>query len=402
VTAVFVAGLIASGGDSAVVAYAAYAAVGGLLIVLRPRNIVGWLLIGIGLGILGMTRNGGLDVEALGRGAASFTDRAWAWYEGWSGQGTFLGLIALLTVYPEGRLPPQKALARTLIGLAAFLTVLAAIAPTISVGIDAVTFVPVPNPLGILPNLGAVRFVTTAAGDIYGPIGLTVAAVVLTIARYRRATGALRLQLRWLIAAITAVGAAVFLGAVVLTAVGDAAGDLVWIPALFAFPTVPVAIAIAVLRFRLYDIDLVLRRTAAYALLTALLAGLYAGAVVVFQRILRSLTGQDSELALVASTLLLAAVFNPMRRIVQRSIDRRFDRPRLAAEQAFRALAPSLRTEVVPAHLASVLAEAVDQGFRPAHVSLWLREDAVDEGGTAVPETFPRRRADNLGTRSPR
>jgi hypothetical protein len=116
--------------------------------------------------------------------------------------------------------------------------------------------------------------------------------------------------------------------------------------------------------------------------------------VVVFQRSLRALTGQDSELALVASTLLLAALFNPLRRIVQRAIDRRFDRPRLAAERVFRALAPSLRTEVVPAHLATVLVEAVDEGFRPTHVSLWLREDAGDEGAPAggrdVPETARR------------
>jgi len=140
---------------------------------------------------------------------------------------------------------------------------------------------------------------------------------------------------------------------------------------------IPTSIAIAILRYRLYDIDLIINRTLVYGSLTATLIALYFGGIVVLQRIFVLITGQRSTLAVVASTLLIAALFNPLRRQIQSFIDRRFYRRKYDARKTLEAFSTQLRDETDLAALSDDLVGVVRETMQPAHVSLWLRPDAA-------------------------
>ena len=299
-----------------------------------------------------MTWSGGLDLVALDAGSSPLRDAARAWFEGWAGQGTFLGFVVLLLLYPEGRWSSEGRWAGVLLAAALLTTAVAAFAPTVSVGVDSATSVNVRNPFALMPDLPWIRFLTSAAGDIYVPAAVLALALGSTVVRYRRSRGALRLQLRWLLASIASVGAAVVLGALALAFAGDRIGSLAWVPAVAAFPSVPLAVAVAVLRYRLYDIDLVVRRTVTYGVVTTVLGAVYAGTVIVLQRGVRLLTGGRSDLAVVASTLLIAALFTPLRRWVQAGVDRRFHRSRVDTERTLRTVFAALRGEVLAERVA--------------------------------------------------
>jgi hypothetical protein len=187
-----------------------------------------------------------------------------------------------------------------------------------------------------------------------------------------------RQQLKWF-AFSGVVFCAVFAIGPVLWSLPESAGPgWIWTVLFLAgSSTIPVSVGIAILRYRLYDIDLIINRALVYGSLTATLVALYFGGIVVLQRLFVFLTGQQSTLAVVASTLLIAALFNPLRRRIQSFIDRRFYRSKYDATRTLEAFSARLRDETDLEALNNDLVVVVRQTMQPAHVSLWLRPDTT-------------------------
>jgi hypothetical protein len=150
---------------------------------------------------------------------------------------------------------------------------------------------------------------------------------------------------------------------------------------LIVMPSIPIATGMAILRYRLYDIDRIINRALVYGSLTATLVAVYFGAVVVLQRLFVMLTGEKSTLAVVASTLIIAVMFNPLRRRTQFFVDRRFYRRKYDAAKTLQAFSTRLRDETDPDALSNDLVGVVKETMQPVHVSLWLRPDTASRRG---------------------
>jgi hypothetical protein len=352
----------------------------GLLILRRqPRNTIGWVLMTIGAvsALSALADNYatyGLLVEP---GSVPSPDVAAALNEGtwapWIGlMGTFLVLL-----YPDGHLPsPRWRPVAWLSGV------------TIVVVTIAITFLPgtleegpqpdMANPLGFQPTEPIFTVLLTIFLPLL-PLCIVASAAAL-ILRFRRSQGTERLQLKWL-ATAGAVVAVLYLltmvsvGLAELTSLIDERAG--WLTALqsasiLTFLLLPAAIGVAILRHRLYDIDLVINRALVYGTLTATLASTYLGSVLLLQLLLDPLTSQ-SDLAVAGSTLAVAALFRPARARIQGSVDRRFYRSRYDAARTLDAFAASLRHQLDLDAVGTDLRTAVTDTVQPAHVSLWLR-----------------------------
>jgi NO-binding membrane sensor protein with MHYT domain len=214
-----------------------------------------------------------------------------------------------------------------------------------------------------------------------------LASVVGLILRYRRSRGEERQQIKWIAFAASSVGFG-FVGAMVSGLIAFGGGtadsaplwfDLLFTVVLLSFGGVPVAVGIAVLRYRLYDIDLIINRALVYGSLTAMLVLVYFGGVVSLQAALRSLTGRESTLAVVASTLAIAALFSPLRRRVQALVDRRFYRRKYDAAKTLAAFNARLRDETDLDTLGRDLMGVVRGAMQPEHVSLWLGPESAQK-----------------------
>jgi uncharacterized membrane protein YdcZ (DUF606 family) len=274
--------------------------------------------------------------------------------------------VALITVYlpllfPDGRLPGPRW--RPVSWAAAGCGVIAATGLASTPGV-VVNLRALRNPFGVHP--AAVSNIPIAAG-LAGLLGCVVLAVWSLLVRARRGTSVERQQIKWLAYAGCLVAATLVPSTILSLSTGTAAriaeGAL-----MAAIVTVPVAVAVAVLKYRLYDIDRVISRTLAYAIVTGLLAGIYAGLVLLATQVFRF----HSTVAVAASTLAVAALFNPLRRRVQHVIDRRFNRARYDADRTVTAFAARLKDEVDLDSIRDDLAGAVHQTLEPAHVSVWI------------------------------
>jgi hypothetical protein len=243
---------------------------------------------------------------------------------------------------------------------------------------------PIQNPLGIegFSNIyyKAILFIMT-------PL-LTAAAALAVFIRLRRAIGVERQQIKWFAyAAVAYVSAGIL--AYIIPRVIDTP---LWFERVsFALnialiPAVPIAIGIAILRYRLYDIDILINRTLVYGSLTLMLALVYFGGVTATQVVFRALTGQEEQpqLTIVVSTLVIAALFTPLRRRIQSFIDRRFYRRKYDARKTLEAFSAQLRDETDLNALSEDLVGVVRETMQPAHVSLWLRPDTPRKGEQAV------------------
>jgi hypothetical protein len=346
--------------------------VGAIIASRRPGNAVGWIFCAIGLcggaeiftveyGIYALVTNPG----SLPAGVISTWIGTWVWLP-----SVTLTITFLLLLFPHGRLLSPHwwpvawlAAAVTIAG-----TALLAIVPwdLLNPGI------PAQNPVGV----EGLRYLGIAPPVPIFVIGIptTLLSMVSLVLRFRRSRGEERQQLKWFVYAGVLIVGALF----VPLLVPGAASSLLQ---LLVMPSLPVAAGIAILRYRLYDIDLLINRTLVYGALTAMLAGVYVGSVVSLQEALRSLTGQESQLAIVASTLAVAALFNPLRRRIQGFIDRRFYRSKYDARKTLEAFSARLRDETDLDALSGDLVGVVRETMQPAHVSLWLRPDTASKKG---------------------
>src|SRR5215217_3256159 len=197
------------------------------------------------------------------------------------------------------------------------------------------------------------------------------------VLRLRRAIGVMRQQIKWFAYAAVVTVSCTILAYIIPGVIETPLWfERVGFALNIAFiPAVPISIGIAILRYRLYEIDLIINRTLVYGSLTATLIALYFGVIVVLQRVFVALTGQQSTLAVVASTLLIAALFNPLRRRIQSFIDRRFYRSKYDAAKTLEAFSAQLRDETDLEALSDDLVGVVKETMQPAHASLWLHPD---------------------------
>jgi hypothetical protein len=212
-----------------------------------------------------------------------------------------------------------------------------------------------------------------------------VASVLSLVLRYRRSRGEERQQIKWIAFAASFVGL-LYLIAMVCAFIFPSgswfqAGSPLWLDllgyaALISFTLVPIAVGFAVLRYRLYEIDIIINRTLVYGSLSAMLVALYFGGVAMTQAIIQALTGREDlpQLAIAASTLVIAALFNPLRRRIQSFIDRRFYRSKYDAAKTLEAFSAKMRDDTDLNTLRSDILAVVRETMQPEHVSLWLRE----------------------------
>jgi hypothetical protein len=247
------------------------------------------------------------------------------------------------------------------------------------------------NPLGLEE---APPWVFTAGIAILLLLPLCMLASALSLVmRYRRSGGGQREQIKWIAFAAFFVGLVYLITMVSsLTYSGPwgAAGTPLWLgllqqAALVSFTAVPIAVGFAVLKYRLYDIDVLINRTLVYGSLTVTLALVYFGGIVLLQTLFVALTGEKSTLAVVASTLLIAALFNPLRRRIQSFIDRRFYRRKYDARKTLEAFSSKLRDETDLDALNAELVGVVRETMQPAHVSLWLRSSEETGSSSKAP-----------------
>ena len=367
--AVFGLGLLwASVDPFTVLFFLSYAIVGLLLVLRRPGNAVSWLVFAIGFSFLTTTTWPNLDVSGLEAGTAPAWQYVLVWLASWAGSLTFVAYLALTLVFPSGRLPaaPWRLPAIALLGAAVVLAVLPALGTSMYVTVNASVEIVVPNPIGFVPAGDVLRAAPIA---VLAPLVIGVASLLV---RYRRSRGLDRLQLRWLVATIAFVAASLIGAFVTLAVVGERVGDLVWVPAIIAYPTVPVAIGVAILRYRLYAIDRIISRTVGWAAVTAILGAGFAVVLLAVQALLAEVT-QGRSLAVAISTLVAFALLQPVRRRVQSTVDRRFDRARIDAQRTGQRFAERLREEVDMVAIGAELQRTVHHDLRPRTVGVWLR-----------------------------
>ena len=374
------------------VPFLAFPVVGALISFRRPRNPVGWICLADGLlwtfigmsdnyGVYGVAKPGSVPLPVVVAGINN-----WLWVPAVGLLGTYL-----LLLFPDGRLPSSRW--RPLAWLSGAILVLA------SVG---VMFSP-----GPLEHLGGVRnpfglegqhWMTSAGYVVLPLLPLCMLASALSLVlRFRRSRGEERQQIKW-IAFSASVVVMVYLIAMVASLLSPAetwfAGSspawlrLLQTAALLSLTVIPIAVGFAILRYRLYEIDLLINRALVYGSLTATLALVYVGGVVVVQAMVRAVSAQESSLAVVASTLAIAALFSPLRRGVQELVDRRFYRRKYDVAKTLEAFTARLREETDLKALTDEVTSVVRGTMQPAHVSLWLRPNPEPEAKSTTLEQF--------------
>jgi hypothetical protein len=352
-----------------VVALVSCVAVGGLVASRRPRNPIGWFFIAsaacfalqsfaLQYAFYGLrTDPGSLPVA-----------EAMAWVQTWIWAPGVMLLLSFLPLYfPEGRLVSRRW--RWVVGssllVSAALTIQSALLPGDSRGSGLV------NPLGVEALEPLLELSDPLLFAPYFAVLFASAASI--VVRFRRSSGEERQQIKWLAYTVSVMPVWFLVNPVIVD-------DPLLVGAIDAllFAGLPVATGVAILRYRLYEIDRIINRTLVYGALTVALASIYVGGVVLLETLFRALAGQGSQLSIVASTLVIAALFGPLRRRIQGLIDRRFYRGRYDAARTLAEFNTRLRDATDLGNLSEDLIRVVRETMQPEHVSLWLRAPTVD------------------------
>ena len=348
-----------------------YGGAGALLAIRRPRNPIGWLFFGILLVFASSTAADGLGGAAVRAGAAvpGGLPLVLIWVETWAYAALFGLYYALTIIFPSGRIPAGRLGRAIRISFAVPIAavVVAGLGPHLGGNFSA-SYIgrSLDNPVGLAPfpdELAGLLEVVT--------IGLLLSGIISMIVRFRRARGIERAQLKWLVASLALTGVFVVVTVAVILAV-PRIGTGIWILAVLGYATIPPAVGIAVLRYRLYEIDRIVSRTVAWGVVSAVLATVFVAIVLASQALLSSITTSNT-VAVAGSTLVVAASFRPLGRRVQSRVDRRFNRARYDADQTMADFASRLRDEVELDQLSAEISAAVALTVQPASFSMWLR-----------------------------
>ena len=360
-----------------------FSATGVVVATRRPAHPIGWLFIGGGLISAVQLLFGEYAATTLALGPERLPYGATAEWISYLLQSIFaFTLFFVILLFPTGRLLSSHwriiawaGVCAASVGIASSLLMPGRLEPS-----------PFDNPFGV--DAAILRPVGAIAGWLL--IAVVLGALLSLLVRFIRSRGEERQQIKWFMA-VAVVGISSLVSVSVVSALlpsGNSSGALVvnflqnllW---LIVPASLPIAVGIAILRYRLYDIDHIINRTLVYAALTALLAAGYFGTIMalqgigslVFQVPFRAITGQETQLATVAATLAMAAMFSPLRRRIQGFIDRRFYRRKYDAAKTLESFSTKLRNETDVAALNNDLISVVSETMQPAHVSLWLRPD---------------------------
>jgi hypothetical protein len=340
-----------------------------------PHNPIGWLFCAVGLlfAVTHFSAEYAIYTLLAAPGSPLPGGEAAAWLTSWLWVLQLGSVVFVVFLFPDSRLPSRGWRGFAWLSVLLVLTgaLLCALSPgPISVGLGSIR-----NPLGVesLPSFikGVERVVNT----------LLFAAVISLFIRLRRARELERQQIKWFVYAT----ALTICGGILTYPVSEAIGSqwLKWIgfvPFIVGVMAIPISMGIAILHYRLYEIDTLINRTLVYGALTAILAGVYFGGIVMLQGVFVALTGERSTLAVVASTLLIASLFNPLRRRIQSFIDRRFYRRKYDARKTLEDFSAQLRDETDLKALSDDLVGVVRETMQPAHVSLWLGPETATRG----------------------
>lgn len=356
--------------------FASFPTVGALVASRRPRNPIGWLLMGIGaLFVLALALGNygeyGLRVDPGSLPGAVYA----AWVGGWIWP-VVLGLVGLpLLLFPNGRPPSPRWVwaGKALVGSIIVWALAAGLVPgpMTNAGYESVD-----NPFGVADSLlGLLAIASGVAG--FGILLSVLACAMSMVVRFRRSRGIEREQVKWLAYAASLIAV---LGVIEIVVEGTNPSEILrrisQLALAGSISALPIAAGIAILRYRIYDIDRLISRTIAYAIVTGLLAAGYAGVVLLLQVALP--VSQKSSIVVAATTLAAVALFGPLRDRVQALVDRRFNRRRYDTQRTLVSFGARLRSEANLDILSSDLVAVVTDTMQPTHVSLWLRR--VDTG----------------------
>ncbi len=358
-----------------------FTTVGAVVASRRPENPIGWIFCAGGLVLSVVVSATNYAEYALDASTGSLPGVQYAaWIATWAPIPTLLLVATMLfLLFPDGRLPSRE---WGFVAWTAVITsVMVAVGEALGRSNAGTDFGSIASPVAVGGTIG--NFLQMMGG--FGLVLLTLcflASVAAPFVRLSQAGGQERQQIKWF-----AYAAAVMFGGLLVilllgtgySALSELMWDLGWLVGILGFTFLPVATAIAILKYRLYDIDRIINRTLVYGVLTALLAVVYFGGVTATQAIFRTITGHEEQpqLAVVVSTLVIAALFNPLRRRIQAFIDRRFYRSKYDAAKTLEVFSSKLRDETDLEALSGDLTSVVKETMQPAHVSLWLRPDKI-------------------------